>query len=215
MSKLSFKVPKRFSLPDGYKTVTSIYGETLIEPHNDAKFLGNVDQTSSGKWRVKIVISEKSRDARPIFSFYEYVDDEQEARQIWKDTCMFFGLVRNKMIDKGNYVEMSLTDRATTKIDKDDISIADKYNWLCAISNAVPYARAFPEENGKKRSIAFHNLIMKHDPDNSDKITIDHINIDSLDNRKINLRLATKQEQVINQNKKPSSSGVVGIIEGI
>lgn len=43
-----------------------------------------------------------------------------------------------------------------------------------------------------------HNVIMNHKPD---KITVDHINRNGHDNRKANLRLATKSEQCLNRKK--------------
>lgn len=211
---LSFKTPSRSKLPPNYRTFKSIYDETLVEPKNDGKFLGAVTKESSGKWKVKIVVSSKSRDARAEINFSEHVNDYDEAISIWKNTCMYYGLVRNKMVDKGTHIEMSLTDRATTIIDRNDVSVADKHNWLVVLSNGHSYARAYiTHRDGSKNVISLHNLILGYELNDSE-LTVDHIDRNPMNNLRRNLRISDKSEQAFNRDTKPGSSGITGISEG-
>jgi hypothetical protein len=61
-----------------------------------------------------------------------------------------------------------------------------------------------------KTRIRAHNLVMDFTPNNG--MTIDHINKNSLDNRKANLRIATKAMQSINHNlQRNSTTGCAGV----
>jgi hypothetical protein len=59
--------------------------------------------------------------------------------------------------------------------------------------------------NNKKKELYLHNLVMNRlaFPGKGSKETVDHINRNSLDNRKENLRILTQSEQNLNQSKKP------------
>jgi hypothetical protein len=85
--------------------------------------------------------------------------------------------------------------------DKDDFDNVYGKAWHLA-SNA--YISHGVIDNGKKKELYLHNLVMnrlEHTGKGS-TITVDHINRNGLDNRKENLRLATQTEQNLNQKRK-------------
>lgn len=91
-------------------------------------------------------------------------------------------------------------------IDSEDYNKIKDYYWSYDGKN---YAYSKIMLNGKGSKIYLHRLIL--DLKDKNKLA-DHINGDSLDNRKSNLRVVTPQQNAWN-HKKPSTntSGVVGV----
>lgn len=93
--------------------------------------------------------------------------------------------------------------------DDDDYDLIRKYRWMIAKGKkGVFYARGYI---GKKQGgggvfekTRMHRLIMNC-PDN---LQVDHINGNGLDNRRINLRIATNAENC--RNKKPHADSLTG-----
>lgn len=105
-----------------------------------------------------------------------------------------------------DYIEGTLTSKGSHvkfKIDKDDLERVKSRQWYSA-SNGY-YIALQTIINGETKLIYLHNFIMNHIvfPGKGAKESIDHINRDGLDNRKINLRLVTQSQQ--NLNKKPKA----------
>jgi len=73
--------------------------------------------------------------------------------------------------------------------DKIDLPFIEAHIWFSSYDYVVC------KENG--RQIRFHNLILSHTP--TLNVTIDHINRCPLDNRRLNLRIVTRQTQMINR----------------
>ena len=80
-------------------------------------------------------------------------------------------------------------------IDKTDISICEKITWGIATSGRLFYVRGKQRIDNKWENITLHRYIMKP----TKEMEIDHINRNPLDNRRVNLRICTRQEN--NQNK--------------
>lgn len=76
---------------------------------------------------------------------------------------------------------------ARTKIDTEDLDMVKDNRWCLNCNNYV--------HNGK---IFLHNIILNK----KNGYIIDHINHDILDNRKINLRYATRQQNLFNKLSK-------------
>lgn len=95
-------------------------------------------------------------------------------------------------------------------VDIQDYALVSAYKWSYSSCNSrTGYATTIPYVNKKrKKQIKMHNLIFGGSPG-----TVDHINGNGLDNRRINLRLATVGQQAYNKpkskNKKtPGCKGV-------
>ena len=111
----------------------------------------------------------------------------------------------NEIIKHEDYAEIILYDKkcnekARAIIDLDDIAICKQYKWK---ENGHGYAYCTTEK------IFLHRLVMGL-PEK--KKVIDHINHNTLDNRKSNLRICTIQQNGFNQSlSNINSSGVKGV----
>jgi len=96
-------------------------------------------------------------------------------------------------------------------VDPDDYPELKKYKWFATKNGATFYAKRHTRltERIKTTSVCMHRLIMNA-PDN---LVIDHINYNGLDNRKANLRLATRRQNSLHiiRTMNPGSSKYKGI----
>lgn len=90
------------------------------------------------------------------------------------------------------------------KIDDEDKELFNKYKWFINIGNRMkPYLVTTSHPN-----LYFHKLVMKIGKD----FICDHKNGDSLDNRKENLRKATRSQNAQNsRRRRDNSSGIKGV----
>lgn len=111
-----------------------------------------------------------------------------------------------------NYQLIQLGKKGFTKVDKDDFVKFSKFKWwVTKLANGTfPRAYRSVQKNGKVTRIYLSREIL-----NAPKgVFVDHINGDSLDNRKLNLRLSNSFQN--NCNRKPMSnnkSGFKGIYQ--
>lgn len=86
------------------------------------------------------------------------------------------------------------------------------YKWSILKTSKNGYAQAFYEKvDGKNKMILMHRMVMDL-LEHKDKIEVDHINRDGLDNRLSNLRLVTRKENSWNIGKISSNnSGYIGV----
>jgi hypothetical protein len=101
--------------------------------------------------------------------------------------------------------EILLTQNHVVIIDNDDYEKIKKYKWRLhrAMSN-LKYAIA----TINNKPILMHRFLLGLDP----KLHTDHINGNSLDNRKKNLRICTHAENMRNRKKsKNNTSGFKGV----
>jgi hypothetical protein len=97
----------------------------------------------------------------------------------------------NKLDDKGEYVEIIIESKPfgtiRTKIDKDDIDKVCAQTWAVYNSNghALYAITRWRERDGTMGGCSLHRYIMNP----PDGYIVDHINFDTLDNRKSNLRV--------------------------
>ncbi len=102
------------------------------------------------------------------------------------------------------YLEIKLENRGKFKgclalIDQDDLEKIDGYRWLARPSGNRLYVQHLNHfKGGKQKVVHMHRLITNCPPD---KI-VDHINGNTLDNRKSNLRICTYAENTKNSRKK-------------
>lgn len=91
-----------------------------------------------------------------------------------------------------NYILIPLRNKdelVYTKVDMEDAAKACKYKW----SFVNGYARA---EDTERKTLSLHRLVLGLTE--NDAVEVDHINRDKLDNRKYNLRIATRGQNNIN-----------------
>jgi hypothetical protein len=93
-------------------------------------------------------------------------------------------------------------------VDDEDYDYLSKFNWNCYYF----YARTFkrPKETNKLVGFCMHNMIMKI---SSKTVFVDHINGNTLDNRKENLRLCSPTENCYNKKRsKNNTTGFKGVV---
>jgi hypothetical protein len=99
--------------------------------------------------------------------------------------------IKNVMQDCGEYYSVKLSNGKEFLADKIDLHFIESHIWSSDSQNYV-----VTQQN--KVAIRFHNLILDHVP-TSFNSTVDHSNRNPLDNWRSNLRLATRQTQMINR----------------
>jgi hypothetical protein len=96
------------------------------------------------------------------------------------------------------------------KVDVEDVPILRQYSWqLHPGSGGTQYARSC----SKGRYVYMHRLILG--VQNEPKKFVDHINHDGLDNRKCNLRVCTRQQNLWNKRwcrQAKASSKYKGVV---
>lgn len=125
-----------------------------------------------------------------------------------------FGLFNKKIneyIIKDTHAEMIIDSpkygRKIIKIDIEDINKCKKYRWSIRKNgnkNLLFYVVAYCNEN-KSQVIRLHRYIMNC----PEELVVDHVNHDTFDNRKENLKICTRE--VNSWNRKDNKSGIVGV----
>jgi hypothetical protein len=93
-------------------------------------------------------------------------------------------------------------------VDDEDYERVSQYKWSISSSGGYDYPHTPIRIEGKIKYIKMHRFIMNADIDT----LVDHKNKDTLDNRKCNLRLCTKSENMRNRAmSKNNKSGYKGV----
>mgnify|MGYP001591247148 FL=1 len=107
--------------------------------------------------------------------------------------------------------EIPLSQGKTALIDDEEIPLVQRYRW-CAVyakhTKSYYAVSSMKSKTGDWRNMRMHRLIMNCPKDKQ----VDHINHDTLDNRKINLRIVNNAEN--NQNRR-AQSGSKSEIRGV
>lgn len=112
-----------------------------------------------------------------------------------------------------DHIEVDLGAGLKALFDLEDMGKISQHKWLPLHNGrGCPYGcrqHIYPSTR-MRGGLKAHNLVMDFTPNNG--MTVDHINKDSLDNRKSNLRIATKSMQSINHNlHSNSATGRAGV----
>lgn len=103
---------------------------------------------------------------------------------------------------------INLTKNLVTIVDDEDYLLFNNYKWY-ASGRVNIYAVRDILINGKKKSIRLHREILSVKTTN---FIVDHINGNTLDNRKSNLRICLQKENMRNQKRKSTNtSGFKGV----
>jgi len=95
-------------------------------------------------------------------------------------------------------------------VSQEDYEQLARYNWQAHISRGAFYATRgeFIPETGRQRTIRMHRVILNA----PDDMEVDHINGDGLDNRRENLRLASRGQNMGNVPvSRNNRSGYLGV----
>ena len=100
--------------------------------------------------------------------------------------------------------EIPLTQGKIALVDDDDYELLSKFKWHAYKDRKVFYARrTFISEDKSKRKLVYMHQILISIPKG---FQCDHINRNSLDNRRINLRVATSRQNNINHGRTKTSN---------
>jgi len=130
---------------------------------------------------------------------------EAEAEQYIRETNVRENLpIKNRFTVFADRVLVDLTRNKLLICNYDDLYLVETNIWHCS-SNGYAVTWTSASTNPE----LFHNAVMKHIPTD---ITVDHINLNKLDNQKVNLRLVDRRIQSINQGiKSNNKSGMTGV----
>jgi hypothetical protein len=173
-----------------------------ILPNNIKKYPGTVTILKNNKYMVRLFVNGGTENR--TFDTKEVAYNHKRVR------CIDLGLpIKNILFDCGDYYEMKLDHDLMTKIDKDCLDIVDARLWS-ASRMKTNHRYAYAREIGTLKYIQLHNEIMGHIPDGI--LMVDHINHDTLDNRRNNLRIVNHSINNINREiSKNNKSGVTGV----
>jgi len=103
-------------------------------------------------------------------------------------------------------MKIGLTQNKFTIVDEDDFEEMSKYKWGFGANG---YAVRTVQFGDKKKTVLMHRVLL-----NAPKgMEVDHINHDKLDNRRSNLRLATRSQNKANvvKMKRPNQELPMGV----
>lgn len=155
--------------------------------HRDA-IEGNKGKIRRSLSKVIIGISEASFPIVKIKKGFDY-----------RKSNLFY---KNEFINHGEYMEVVTASGSTFFIDSEDYDLISKYRWFI---NTQGYAQAISD--GK--SILVHRYVMDVNEAFSYDRVVDHINRDTSDNRKSNLRIVAQSTNA--SNRGLSSSNTSGV----
>ena len=170
---------------------------SIIYPTNIKKYWGSVCyHKGKGSWQLNITY----KDIRYYKSFK--IKEEGEEHLIEKNFEWDLP-IKNIIYDHGDGIlEMELTQKETTIFSRQDLELVQKHTWY--------YKEGYAKGGVDGINITLYNYLMNFTP--TRHLSIDHINRDTLDNTRENLRIATRSEQNINQGmQKNNTSGVKGV----
>lgn len=115
-------------------------------------------------------------------------------------------LDRIEYVESLDLVYLLLSDGSVAVCDGVDYEkVSQKSSWSIG-SGGYPYASFY--KKGKQTNMRLHNFIYGNIPDG---YVVDHINGDKLDNRRVNLRLATSAQNNQNRVAKSGTSKYKGV----
>lgn len=114
---------------------------------------------------------------------------------------------KNRLVEYLDFYEIVLSKGKTCKIDKEDLVLVGGIKWHSSYDGTNYYACCSKTKSHKPMKM--HRLVLNIKDSN---LTVDHINGDTLDNRKSNLRACKHSENMKNQRVRASNtSGYRGV----
>jgi hypothetical protein len=103
--------------------------------------------------------------------------------------------------------EITLSKGLIALIDDEDWELVSQYKWFAVKKARSFYATTKIKRGGKHKNISMHRLIMDAKPGQ----TVDHIDGNSQDNQKKNLRFCTNSQNHMNRHYTYGSSKYKGV----
>lgn len=158
----------------------------------------------AGGWFVMIQTSGQDA-ARKLFSdsVYGGADKSRAAAEAWRaQVSLERGLTKNRYRCNGEWIEVQLPGDKVMIVDRDDLAAVEKYVWSVGCGGTESSRLEYAQNSFVGR---FHNFI-------TGCKFVDHINRNTLDNRKSNLRPADHAVNAKNRTKsRNNTSGVSGV----
>ena len=98
--------------------------------------------------------------------------------------------------------EIKLTQNKVALVDDEDFEYLNQFKWYALKSYSTHYAVRGIRLKGKGITILMHRVILNMPKE----MKTDHINHESLDNRRVNLRICTDSQNAMNMNSHKNSS---------
>lgn len=120
-----------------------------------------------------------------------------------------FSCVRLVVLQGESVKKINLTQGYVALVDDADFEKLNAFSWQVLKTKSDVYARSDVNINGKKTTLLMHRLILNLTDPN---LVVDHIDHNTLNNQKSNLRKCTQSENLLNRRiSKNSSSGMTGV----
>lgn len=97
--------------------------------------------------------------------------------------------------------EIELTQGKVAIVDDEDFEYLSQWKWCAAFMTRNFYAAKSISINGQRKVILMHRFILNPEKN----MVVDHINGNTLDNRRENLRICTPRENSRNRKKRTIS----------
>jgi hypothetical protein len=178
-----------------YPTHHMKYCGGSIKEINEKTFIAKVD--TRNRHSLRITLTKRFNTYRKAIRFI-------------RRGCKKHGLpIKNMIYDRKTHYECVLTSNKVMLFDKQDLEKVQTHVIHASRSRDQTWY-AVARTSGKT---SFANIIMNHNVKLNPSITVDHVTHgDGLDNRRKNLRFATRSEQNINQRTRISNtSGAKGV----
>lgn len=126
--------------------------------------------------------------------------------------CFYTSCRKENVIhDRGDYSEIEIHSNKhglfLVKIDTEDLNKVSSYKWTVSLHKGGVFY-IVGRDRASKTNIQLHRIIT----DCPKGLTVDHINHDTLDNRKQNLKVCTQAENNLNKDMHPlNTSGYKNI----
>ena len=107
--------------------------------------------------------------------------------------------------------EVTIKGGRVALVDDEDFERVNQFKWYIQANKSNTYAMRISVIDGKDKKIYLHRFILNLE-NSTEKLDVDHINHNSLDNRKINLRACTRTQNMMNATfRKKSFSKYKGV----
>ena len=109
------------------------------------------------------------------------------------------------IVIRGDVAVIPLTKDYEAIIDSSDFDLVNGYNWTAQVNRNNVYAYRSERISGRSNTMLLHRILMQPE----DGMVVDHINGNTLDNRRANLRVCTASQN--SQNSRLSKSNTTGL----